>query len=506
MNLLKAVLCSILTLSLLTCAGGCAASPAAPSVKTFSVSAHQVGVFDQALQDLLAQAGSDAAEILLPVGNFELKQSHAVGANVTLTFARGASLTLAKEATLTVHGTVKAPATYIFRGEGTVAGDIQGTAYVQWFGADEAKNDHTACFQKALDCCRHIVVPHRANPYKITQLRAEKPVTLTGSGANRVMLDVLNENGNTFTVASDNVHLENLQFKLGRTAPGDTVTVYLDTAQRNLNDISLYNVHISNPCHAVADAKSDRYVVTNLTLDHMKIGGNRNTGIHLTDCTTGILLNDVTVSSFSPNFITKGFVFENVEQMHLENVDNLGGLPKPGDGGDGLTFINCKNVTGYRIMTDYLNGRHLVIQDCSNFRISNFVTSLLRDDGVYIDGLTDSQLDVFKANDGATHNSQSPAVHLKRCHNNTFNDLIIILSVNEGLILEDCSNNVFNNLVTSGASLPYALNETASCSNNVFNGVSLKGDYSLQGSGSTIHSLASKHGTLFELISAPAQG
>ena len=387
-----------------------------------------------------------------------------------------------------------------------MAGDIQGTAYVQWFGADEETSDHTASFQKALDCCRTIAVPNRSTAYNITQLRADKPVTLIGQGSNRVQLTVLREEGTVFTIASSDVRLENLTFYNTQASAADYITVLLDTSERDLNNITLYNVHMTKPCHAIVDAKSDEHVITNLTLDHMKIGDNRNTGIHLTDCTTGILLNDVTISSFSPNIITNAYIFENIEQMHLENVDNLGGLTKTGNGGDGLTFINCKNVTGYRIMTDYLSGRHLVIKNCSNFRISNFVTSLLRAEGIYIDGLTDSQLDVFKANDGATHNSQSPAVHLKNCRNNVFNDLIVIFAKNDALVLENCSDNTFNNFVTSGPSSPYALREEASCSNNVFNGVALKGAYSLQGSGSVIHALVPNSGNLLDHVYAPAQG
>lgn len=483
--------------------------PVSPlKTQTLSVSPDSADAFDAELDRLLDQAkGFDQTEILLPAGSFTVEQNHTVPANVTLTLARGCVFNLNAQATLTIYGTVNAAATYIFQGEGTVVGDIQGKAYVQWFGADQSEISDTVCFQKAIDCCRYVIVPNRNKAYSITHLRIEKPVTLSGSGANRVMLSVPNElEGHTVSIASDDVRLENFTFTYAnKTVPTEFSTIFLDTSSRNLQDISVYNVQISYCNTAVSDAKSDQYTVKNLTLDHMKIGANRSNGIHLTDCTTGILLNDVTVSSFDPNIITCGFVFENVQQMHLENVDNLGGFTKKGEGsGDGMVFRNCKNVTSYRIMIDYVHGRQLVIENCSNFRLSNYVTSLLNAEGIYIDGLTDSVLDVFKAN--GSYPASGPAVYLKRCNGVTFNDLIVTYAGNEGVVLEECSNNIFNNLVTSASSDPYALREESNCSNNVFNAVVLSDSYTLQGQGSVIYALRTNKSELIAQVHAPAQG
>ena len=504
---MKKPLCLLLCLLLLLpAAGGCAGPSGEEAVQTLSIRQEQISSFDRALADALAQAGARLTRILLPDDVCPLTEDAAVPANVSLVFGRGTALSVAAGRTLTIFGGVEAPNTYIFPGEGTVAGNIRGDAYVQWFGADASDftANQTVPFQKALDVCDTVLVPSRAREYRVSSLTITRPVTLRGTGAARTAIRAASAAEPLIDVCASQVRIENLAVSFTPLEAQKRTFVRLNTEQQDLQDVSLYNIFVTNPGFAVCDAGAGQHTASNVTLDHIKINSNYNTGVWLRDCSTGIKLLDVTVSSFGPNLSTKGYVFENVQQMYLENVDNLGGFTKTVKGGDGLTFINCANVSCYRVMTDYLNARHLVIRNCTKFHFSNFVTSLMCEEGLYFDGLTDSVMDVIKVN--GNYPSTGPGAYLKNCTGNVFNDLIIIDASQSAVVLENCSGNVFNNLVTAGAARPYALEEREGCRDNRFQGLILTGAFSLQGDGSSIHGLRDEKDRLFAVIAAPAEG
>ncbi|MHB8964207.1 MAG: hypothetical protein ACYC5K_13755 [Saccharofermentanales bacterium] len=180
----------------------------------------------------------------------------------------------------------------------------------------------------------------------------------------------------------------------------------------------------------------------------------------------------------------------------MENVDVLGGFPKAGDTGDGMTFINCKNVSSYRIMIDYVNGRQVVIKDCTGFKMSNFVTSLIKTEGFYIDNLQDSVFDVFKVN--GVYPTENPALFMKNCKNVVFNVLIVQLTGKEGIVMENCTNNTFNNLVISDCK-GAALTEKGNSNNNTFNGLRSKnnaGGISLVGEKTAVYGYVGSDGEI----------
>ncbi|MHB1454186.1 MAG: right-handed parallel beta-helix repeat-containing protein [Saccharofermentanales bacterium] len=456
--------------------------------------------FGQKLEDALITAGSKRAVIGIPVGGHKIEEPHVIPENVTLDFPKGAFFEISNNISLTITGGVQAPPEYIFRGDGKVEGSISGDAYVQWFGADFVEDkDHTAVFQNALNTCKTIFVPNRETGYFISNLNISSPVEIKGIGSIRVDLNIIESSAVSYLdISSSNVRVENFTIKC-LTDSNNELAVYINTGKNDLENIYLSNVTILNPGFGIGDTGSKNHTAKNVELHNIGIESNRNTGVQLTDLTTGIVLKDVVVSSFGgevPGNQSKGYIFENIEEMYMENVDVLGGFPKAGDSGDGMTFINCKNVSSYRIMIDYVNGRQVVIKDCSGFKMSNFVTSLIKTEGFYIDNLQDSVFDVFKVN--GVYPTEVPALFMKNCNNVVFNVLIVQLTGKEGIVMENCTNNTFNNLVISDCKGP-ALIEKGNSNNNTFNGLRSKsndGGISLVGTKTAVYGYIGNDGEI----------
>lgn len=474
--------------------------------KTVTLDKPGSGAYDATLKKAISDAGNQVVALVMPLGNYQITEDLTIPENIQLSVQKGAYFTVASGKTLTVKGWVDAEDSYIFRGKGTVAGPIQGEGYVQWFGADEMSGDHTAAFQKAIDACKVVLVPNRNGGYKFQHLTFKSPVEMKGVGTNRVSMSVLTSSSNDFfVIQSSNVTIRNItmECKLDSKA-NNKMGIYLNTAKGSLENILIENVVLNDPGFGIGDSFSKENTVKNLMLDKVIVDRNRNTGVHLTDAVTGIILRDVTVNSFGPNVGSKGYIFENVEEMYLENVDVLGGFEKSHDTGDGITFQNCKNVSCYRVMIDYVSGKQLVMKDCSGFRFSNFVTSLLKFEGIYMENVTDSVFDVMKAN--GTYNTSAPAMYMKNCSGNTFIDLMVMNSKADGLSMVNCTDNVFHNLVLS-EHVGKALVETGG-SGNVFNGVSCrdsKQGISLKGD-NTINGYLKADGSSVTTITGPYNG
>lgn len=452
--------------------------------------------YDATLKKVISDAGDKVTQLIMPLGNYQITEDLTIPENIQLTIQKGACFTVSAGKTLTIKGWIDAEASYIFRGEGTVAGPIQGEGYVQWFGADEMPDDQTKAFQRAIDACKVVLVPNRTGGYKFQYLTFKNPVEMKGVGTNRVTMNaVVSSSNDFFIIQSSDVIIRNItmECKLPGTSTSNKMGIYLDTAKGSYENILLENIYINDPGFGIGDSLSKENTVKNLMLDEFIVDRNHNIGVYLTNASTGIILRDVVVNSFSPNIGSKGYVFENVEEMYLENVDVLGGFEKSQDTGDGMTFLDCKNVSCYRIMIDYVSGKQLVMKNCSNFYFSNFISSLVKLEGIYMENVTDSVIDVMKTN--GTYNTSDPTMVMKDCSGNTFYDLIVQCSQTDGLVMTNCTNNTFNNLIVS-ETLGKAIVETGG-SGNVFNGLSCRengGGISLTGK-NTINGYLKTDGT-----------
>ncbi|MHB8964208.1 MAG: right-handed parallel beta-helix repeat-containing protein [Saccharofermentanales bacterium] len=255
--------------------------------------------FGQKLEDALSSAGPKKAVIKIPVGGHKIEEPHIIPGNVTLDFPKGAFFEIGKSVTLTITGGVQAPPEYIFRGEGKVEGSISGDAYVQWFGADFVEDkDHTAVFQSALDTCKTIFVPNREAGYFISNLKISSPVEMKGTGSIRVDLNIIESASvSYFDISASNVRVENFTIKC-LTNSNNELAVYINTEKNDLENIYISNVTILNPGFGIGDTGSKNYTAKNVEFHNIGIDSNRNTGVHLTDLTTGIVLKDVVVASF----------------------------------------------------------------------------------------------------------------------------------------------------------------------------------------------------------------
>ena len=465
--------------------------------------------YDGALQQLLTQATGEIVKIIFPVGTYRLTTDHSVPGNITFEMSKGSAFYIEEGCTLTHNGQVNSPAGYLFRGEGKVAGSISGTGYVQWFGADEVTTDHTVSFQKALDVCEQVFVPDRPNGYVITHLVFDRPVVFKGIGTNRVQIKVKDDGQQHFLVLhSDHIVIENIELSCFYSTDdlmSSEMAVFFNTSDRGLSDIILRNVFINHPAYGIGDACSGEYTIRNVLMDYVYIDANRNTGMHMNDFRDGIELRDVCISSFRHNVPSKGYIFENITGMHLENVDVLGGYGKNVRGGDGMTFINCEGITCYRVMVDYVSGKQLVIRDSKNFNFSNFVVSLLAYEGLYLENVTNSVFSITNVN--GIYNKETPIMVLVNCSGLTFNSLMIQVSMNDNLMMYGCSNNIFNNtVILNGAG--QTLFEDSTSSNNIFNGLvsnGNKGGFSLLGTDSKVYGFLSdaNGGKILDTVQSP---
>ena len=247
-------------------------------------------------------------------------------------------------------------------------------------------------------------------------------------------------------------------------------------------------MRVESPAYGILDAQTGRHSVSRVTLEGVQFNSNRNVGVFMTDFTEQIVLRDVCVSSFQYEIPSVGYIFRYIKDMYLENVDVLGGYAKKTvRGGDGMVFEDCENIRTYRLMIDYVNGKQWVMRRCRNLHVSNFVVSLLKEEGLYFEDVTDSVFDVIKSNGNfydMVNDDPYDSVVLRRCRGLVFNDLMIQYNQRDGLILEDCRDNVFNNLVIM-ENARQSLIEKPGCDGNLFRGLvcnaNKKGGVSISG-------------------------
>lgn len=456
--------------------GNTEASSSAPVQKpTSSQSAKPTGgAYDKALEELISSAGKKNVLISFEPGNYELKESHTIPANITLGMARGAYFTVASGKTLTIKGAVQADPHHIFRGAGKIAGPIKGDSFVQWFGTDSISGDQSEAIQKAINACEVVVMPYRAVGYKISHLEINKPTVLRGVGASQVLIMPTGTNEKLIEIASSNVTVRDMNISGSEGAVTKKAAIYINTAKGSFENILLDNLSIVRYGYGVRDAGSSG-TIKNLDMRNILVDANCNTGVWLTDATTGIDLRDVAMNSFAGP-ICKGFVFENVKEMYLENCDvNGGGAKTGGTYGDGMTFINCQNVTAYRIMIDYTTGKLMIIKNSKKFHFSGVVTSLQAyGEGFYMENVTDSVFDVCKANGDIYDTTGYTVLYMKNCDNNIINNFIAERSKGHSIELIDCKNNTLNNIgVNSGVGAALRI---ISGSGNVVNGLNCEGN------------------------------
>lgn len=432
------------------------------------------GAYDKALEELISSAGGKNIIIFFEPGNYELKENHTIPANITIGMVKGAYFTVAAGKTLTIKGAVQADPHHIFRGAGKIAGSIQGDSYVQWFGTDSITGDQSAAIQNAINACEVVVLPSRVAGYTISHIEISKPTVFRGVGGSQALIRPTGSQEKLIEICSSNVTVRDLNISGSEGAVTSKAAIYINTAKGSYENILLDNLSIVQYGYGVRDAGSSG-TIKNLDMRNILVDANCNTGVWLTDATTGIDLRDVAMNSFAGP-ICKGFVFENIKEMYLENCDvNGGGAKTGGTSGDGMTFNNCQNVTAYRIMIDYTTGKLLIIKNSKKFHFSGVVTSLQAyGEGFYLENVTDSVFDVCKANGDIYDTTGYAVLYMKNCNNNTFNNFIAERSKGPSIQLYNCNNNTLSNIgINSGAG---AALQIFSGSGNVVNGLVCKGN------------------------------
>ncbi|MBR7142463.1 MAG: hypothetical protein IKD06_02880 [Clostridia bacterium] len=469
---------------------------------------------DAAFAGLLGQTkAGHPVKWIIPRGNHVLSQRFEVGENVTLKFEKGAVLVLEPEAELLLNCGIEAGADPIFAGSlQGVKGHISSAGYPQWFGlhTDLDEKAQTAAMQQALDLLETVLLPNYETPYRLADLRINRPLTWRGVGADRVKIHVHDMPDPAVTLRSSDVVLESLEFIYAEDEESDAVTFLVDTSAQSLHHIRLHNIHVKNPPCGIADARSGVHTVSDVSLTDVYFSEARHTGVRFHDFTERIQLKDVCVSCFGHPVASVGYVFENVKDMFLENVDVLGGFLKQGlTGGYGMVFRHCENVRCYRLMVDFVNDVQLLVQHCHNFHFSNFVVSLLKREGFLFEDFTDSVLEVLKSNGhNGYYEDPDPAVSvvMRRCSGLVLRDLIIQCNMGSALLLEDCRHNRFENLMIS-ENRGEALTETADCADNCFEGLvchrNRLGGVSLQGQNTRVHGAVLNDDSEYEMLESP---
>ncbi len=121
------------------------------------------------LDSVVAAAGSDNTEIIIGAGSYSIASDLIIPSNISLSFAKGAILSIATTKTLTVNGTIEAGLYQIFScagtGKVTLGTSAVKGAYPQWWGAVGDFNGVTgtnnmAAFKSAVGSgAKNVIVP-----------------------------------------------------------------------------------------------------------------------------------------------------------------------------------------------------------------------------------------------------------------------------------------------------------------------------------------------------------
>ncbi|MBR7092786.1 MAG: right-handed parallel beta-helix repeat-containing protein [Clostridia bacterium] len=439
----------LLTAALIPACGGPSGGAKTPvEIRLTACGAKGDGVTDDrpALEQALQQANGKGV-VLLPQGRYLLAGDVTVPAGVTLRFEAQAVLVVAAGATLTLQGKIEAAAARIFDGEGALAGHIEGAGYAEWFGAAGHNEDDSAAVQQAVDLLDTVYLTSFAGAHTLGGIRITRPVTVEGIGDLQAKLYMEARSEQMFTIASGGVTLRNLSV-VGNGRPKGVV-FYLDSAERDLSGIRLENLYGFQIANWIGDNAEAAHVITDLVIDTVRSDYNTGVGIRLNRCTSGLVIEDILINNVGVNTNQPLLIIENAEKVRMRNMDTAGGLGT-GSGGHGFIMRNCRDVLAERCMVDHVNGYSMILQDCSNFRIINWISSLYETGAFLFENVTDSTFENIKANGiyGATTvRDPGPGMHLKGCSNLTFSSLMVEFNFVEGLMLEDCNNVQISNLV-----------------------------------------------------------
>ncbi|MHB8963607.1 MAG: NosD domain-containing protein, partial [Saccharofermentanales bacterium] len=189
---------------------------------------------------------------------------------------------------------------------------------------------------------------------------------------------------------------------------------------QNLSNISFNNCYSDYAGHFIKDAQSSTYSITGVSLERILANNNRNIGIYMTDFISDISLNNVWIN-YTPNHA--GLYVANCNGMEIADFDVAFGYGIQGaSGGHGAVFNNCHNVSIKRAMVDYISGIPLIISNCSNFTITDWVSSLYTSYGFFFEKFSDSNVSSIKAN-GAYNSSYG--IFLSGCSRLTMDNVII---------------------------------------------------------------------------------
>ena len=407
------------------------------------------GAFAGAVSD----AGGKECTVFVPAGTYRVDGSVRFPENITLKFGKGAVITAAKGAEITLDCAVDAQMVTIFDGEGSFSGNSPSVCYPEWFGAAADGTDSSAALQKSVDIFREVHLNAGNGSYKLGGVRITKPLTLTGTGSLRVGITA-KKGMNLFEIASGGVSVSNL-YVTGNSGNADKAVFYLDTEAADISGVKIANVHGTQNGYFVKDAGLGRHKVTDFEMESCTVNLNQNTTVYVQDFADGIRFVDI-IADNVPNASEvnyPGWYMENITGMFMDNVDAAGGLGK-GNGGDGFVFVNCSNVRIERGMQDYVNGVGLKLIGCTKMDFSNFVCSLYEKQGIYMENVTDSTFEMIKANGiyptikvAETRGEVYEAMTLKNCTGLTFNNLTVQFNQSHGLVVEDCTDITVNSYV-----------------------------------------------------------
>jgi parallel beta-helix repeat protein len=219
----------------------------------------------------------------------------------------------------------------------------------------------------------------------------------------------------------------------------------------------------------ISDANGS-YSVTNATLKGLFANFSYNTGIHLTDFATGIVMDEIVADWPVSGSSATGIHVENCQGMEAYDLDAAMGhtsAGNPGQKNDGIVFQNCSNITINRAMVDAVGGTPFKFLSCTKVNAKNLVPSIFDGVGIMMDGVTNSTFTLVKVNGTV---SKSAGMHMRLCTNVRLNNVTVQECPAGGFYLENSQNNVITNLYTNNNK--YGAQENTGSYGNLFVGVS----------------------------------
>lgn len=256
---------------------------------------------------VLAILPAHAWQLRTVAGVAKIASDQTIGADTHLIFADGGAFEIAAGKTLTINGSLQAPAQQIFTGAGKVvfgAGKVQRVV-PQWWGArGDGEHDDTAALQAATDSLsRGGAVYLSPGEYANTGFTVKSNITFAGAGIGASVLRFTPTTGSCITLPKDCgwLRIEKLTFK--STTNGDTMAV---------NGAAEYVRHLTMRDFTIDGFKTGIYVAAgmNLRFDFGYIGCY---GMGKANGTVGLKLGDKEKNKACTTTTIREIYFTNAE-------------------------------------------------------------------------------------------------------------------------------------------------------------------------------------------------